>query len=47
MFIVGKDGRIVYKLVGLITPENFDGCEVEIEKALKAEPTTSRHLCGT
>ncbi len=36
-FIVGKDGRIVYKLVGPITPENFDRVlMVEIEKALKA-----------
>jgi cytochrome c biogenesis protein CcmG/thiol:disulfide interchange protein DsbE len=36
-FIVGKDGRIVYKLVGPITPENFDRVlKVEIEKALKA-----------
>ena len=36
-FVVGKDGRIVYKLVGPITPENFDRVlKVEIEKALKA-----------
>src|SRR5436190_3668759 len=33
-FIVGKDGRIVYKLVGPITAENFDRVpKVEIEKA--------------
>jgi cytochrome c biogenesis protein CcmG/thiol:disulfide interchange protein DsbE len=36
-FIVGKDGRIVYKLVGPVTPENFDRVlKVEIEKALRA-----------
>ena len=36
-FIVGRDGTIVYKLVGPITPENFDSVlKVEIEKALKA-----------
>ena len=36
-FVVGSDGTIVYKLVGPITPENFDRVlKVEIEKALKA-----------
>jgi cytochrome c biogenesis protein CcmG, thiol:disulfide interchange protein DsbE len=36
-FIVGRDGRIAYKLVGGVTPENLDGVlKVEIDKALKA-----------
>jgi cytochrome c biogenesis protein CcmG/thiol:disulfide interchange protein DsbE len=36
-FVVGRDGTIVYKLVGPITPENVDRIlKVEIEKALKA-----------
>ena len=36
-FIVGRDGTIVYKLVGPITPQNLDRVlKVEIEKALKA-----------
>src|SRR6185295_9470536 len=36
-FIVGRDGTIVYKLVGPVTPQNFDGLlKVEIEKALRA-----------
>jgi cytochrome c biogenesis protein CcmG, thiol:disulfide interchange protein DsbE len=36
-FIVGRDGNISYKLVGGVTPENFDRVlKVEIEKALKA-----------
>jgi cytochrome c biogenesis protein CcmG/thiol:disulfide interchange protein DsbE len=36
-FIVGRDGRISYKLVGGVTPENFDSVlKVEIDKALKA-----------
>ncbi|WP_299807137.1 DsbE family thiol:disulfide interchange protein [Tardiphaga sp.] len=36
-FIVGRDGRISYKLVGGVTPENFDRVlKVEIDKALKA-----------
>jgi cytochrome c biogenesis protein CcmG, thiol:disulfide interchange protein DsbE len=35
-FIVGRDGTIVYKLVGPITPQNFDRVlKAEIEKALK------------
>jgi cytochrome c biogenesis protein CcmG/thiol:disulfide interchange protein DsbE len=34
-FIVGRDGRIAYKLVGPITPDNLDGVvRPEIEKAL-------------
>ena len=33
--IVGRDGTIVYKLVGPVTPANFDNVlKVEIEKAL-------------
>jgi cytochrome c biogenesis protein CcmG/thiol:disulfide interchange protein DsbE len=36
-FLVGRDGRIAYKLVGGVTPENLEGVlKVEIEKALKA-----------
>jgi cytochrome c biogenesis protein CcmG, thiol:disulfide interchange protein DsbE len=36
-FIIGRDGTIVYKLVGPITPENVDRVlKAEIEKALKA-----------
>ena len=35
-FIVGRDGTIVYKLVGPITPQNIDRVlKAEIEKALK------------
>ena len=36
-FIVGRDGTIVYKLVGPVTPENVDSVlKAEIDKALKA-----------
>jgi cytochrome c biogenesis protein CcmG/thiol:disulfide interchange protein DsbE len=36
-FVIGRDGRIVYKLVGPITPENLDtALKPEIEKALAA-----------
>jgi cytochrome c biogenesis protein CcmG, thiol:disulfide interchange protein DsbE len=36
-FIVGRDGRIAYKLVGPITPENLETTlKPEIEKALAA-----------
>jgi cytochrome c biogenesis protein CcmG/thiol:disulfide interchange protein DsbE len=36
-FIIGRDGRIVYKLVGPVTPGNIDTVlKAEIEKALKA-----------
>ena len=35
-FIVGRDGRIAYKLVGPITPDNLDSVvKAEIDKALK------------
>jgi cytochrome c biogenesis protein CcmG, thiol:disulfide interchange protein DsbE len=35
-FIVGREGTIVYKMVGPVTPQNFDSVlKVEIEKALK------------
>ena len=38
-FIVGRDGRIAYKLIGSITPENMTAVlKPEIEKALKAAP---------
>jgi cytochrome c biogenesis protein CcmG, thiol:disulfide interchange protein DsbE len=34
-FIVGREGKIVFKLVGPITPDNIDGVlKAEIEKAL-------------
>jgi len=36
-FVVGRDGRIAYKLVGPITADNFDSTlKPEIEKALAA-----------
>jgi len=36
-FIVGRDGKIAYKLVGPITPENLNSVvKAEIDKALKA-----------
>jgi cytochrome c biogenesis protein CcmG/thiol:disulfide interchange protein DsbE len=36
-FIVGRDGTILYKMVGPVTPNNIDSVlKVEIEKALKA-----------
>jgi cytochrome c biogenesis protein CcmG/thiol:disulfide interchange protein DsbE len=36
-FLVGRDGRVAYKLVGPITPENIDAVlKPEIEKALAA-----------
>jgi len=36
-FVVGRDGTIVYKLVGPVTPQNIDRVlKAEIEKALKA-----------
>ena len=38
-FVVGRDGRISYKLIGPITPANFDTVlKAEIEKALRAGP---------
>jgi len=34
--VIGRDGAIAYKLIGPITPENFDGVlNAEIEKALR------------
>jgi cytochrome c biogenesis protein CcmG/thiol:disulfide interchange protein DsbE len=36
-FLVGRDGKIAYKLIGPITPDNFaDKLKPEIEKALAA-----------
>ncbi len=36
-FIVGRDGTIVYKMVGPVTPDNFDAVlKAQIDKALKA-----------
>src|SRR5499427_165544 len=38
-FVVGRDARIAFKLVGPITPENFDAVlKPQIEKALAAAP---------
>jgi cytochrome c biogenesis protein CcmG/thiol:disulfide interchange protein DsbE len=38
-FVVGRDGTILYKLVGPVTPQNVDSVlKVEIDKALKATP---------
>src|SRR3954470_22480256 len=35
-FVVGRDGTIRYKLVGPVTPQNFDGgLKAEIDKALR------------
>ena len=34
-FVVGRDGRIVYKLIGPLTPENIGGVKREIDKAVK------------
>ena len=36
-FIVGREGKVVYKLVGPVTPDNIDGVlNAEINKAQKA-----------
>jgi cytochrome c biogenesis protein CcmG, thiol:disulfide interchange protein DsbE len=36
-FVVGREGKVVYKLVGPITPDNIDSVlKAEIEKALQA-----------
>jgi cytochrome c biogenesis protein CcmG/thiol:disulfide interchange protein DsbE len=36
-FVVGREGTIVYKMVGPLTPDNLDSVlKVEIDKALKA-----------
>jgi cytochrome c biogenesis protein CcmG/thiol:disulfide interchange protein DsbE len=38
-FVVGRDGKIAYKLIGAITPANYDTVlKAEIEKALRATP---------
>jgi cytochrome c biogenesis protein CcmG/thiol:disulfide interchange protein DsbE len=38
-FVVGRDGRIAYKLIGPITPDNLDAAlKPAIEKALAAHP---------
>lgn len=37
-FLVGRDGTIVYKLVGPVTPDNVNTVlKVEVEKALRAD----------
>lgn len=35
-FVIGRDGRIAYKLVGPITPDNLAALRLEIDKALAA-----------
>ena len=36
-FVIGRDGTIAYKMVGPVTPENFESVlKAEIDKALKA-----------
>jgi cytochrome c biogenesis protein CcmG/thiol:disulfide interchange protein DsbE len=36
-FVVGRDGTIAYKMVGPVTPQNFESVlKAEIDKALKA-----------
>ena len=36
-FVVGRDGAIAYKMVGPVTPQNFESVlKAEIDKALKA-----------
>jgi cytochrome c biogenesis protein CcmG/thiol:disulfide interchange protein DsbE len=38
-FVVGREGTILYKMVGPVTPENIDSVlKAEIEKALRAGP---------
>ena len=38
-FVIGRDGTISYKLIGPVTPENFERVlKAEIEKALRAKP---------
>jgi cytochrome c biogenesis protein CcmG/thiol:disulfide interchange protein DsbE len=42
-FIVGRDGRIAYKLVGPLTPDNIDSVfRPAIEKAIDAKKTAAR-----
>jgi cytochrome c biogenesis protein CcmG/thiol:disulfide interchange protein DsbE len=42
-FIVGRDGHIAYKLIGPITPANYDTVlKAEIEKALRAPASPPR-----
>jgi cytochrome c biogenesis protein CcmG, thiol:disulfide interchange protein DsbE len=35
-FVIGRDGRIAYKLIGAITPDNFAVLKPEIDNALAA-----------
>jgi cytochrome c biogenesis protein CcmG/thiol:disulfide interchange protein DsbE len=38
-FVIGRDGAIAYKMVGPVTPQNFQSVlKAEIEKALKGSP---------
>jgi cytochrome c biogenesis protein CcmG/thiol:disulfide interchange protein DsbE len=42
-FIIGRDGRIAYKLIGPITPENLERVlKPQIEKTLAAAPIAAR-----
>jgi cytochrome c biogenesis protein CcmG/thiol:disulfide interchange protein DsbE len=38
-FVIGRDGTIAYKMVGPVTPDNFESVlRVEVDKALKSAP---------
>jgi cytochrome c biogenesis protein CcmG/thiol:disulfide interchange protein DsbE len=38
-FVIGRDGTIAYKMVGPVTPDNFESVlKAEIDKALRATP---------
>jgi cytochrome c biogenesis protein CcmG, thiol:disulfide interchange protein DsbE len=42
-FIIGRDGKIAYKLVGPLTPDNIDSIfRPEIEKAIAANKTAAK-----
>jgi cytochrome c biogenesis protein CcmG, thiol:disulfide interchange protein DsbE len=42
-FIIGRDGKIAYKLVGPLTPDNLDSIfRPEIEKAIAANKTAAK-----
>ena len=47
-FVVGRDGRIAFKLIGPITPENLDAVlKPEIEKAIAAGSFSGKVDAGT
>jgi cytochrome c biogenesis protein CcmG/thiol:disulfide interchange protein DsbE len=38
-FVIGRDGTVAYKMVGPVTPDNFESVlKAEIDKALKSAP---------